>query len=372
MVERGRVAAFYGPGNAFVIKEYDLPEPEPGALLLKTSMANVCGSDLHQWRGEFDLAAFGRPYPQILGHEMTARVHRLGDGVTHDTAGNQLRLGDRVVFRYFHPCGRCRACLKRVFRACPFARSYLTKSCDETPHFYGAFAEYHYLSPGAAVFKVPDTLSDSMVAGANCALSQVVGGLQLADLQLGENVVIQGAGGLGVYAAAVAREMGAGQVIVIDGISERLALAEGFGADATVDFRELSDPEARIKRVLELTDGWGADIVVEVAGHPRVCHEGLRMVGRTGRYLEIGNISPGLTYELDPSWLIFGNRTMYGMVYYEAEHLRQAIQLIERTRDTYPWDQVISHTFPLDAIDEAFRLSDAGQVTRAAIVMDSH
>lgn len=370
MAETGRVAAFYGPGRPFEIKEYVLPEPEPGAILLKTSVANVCGSDLHQWRGEFDLAAFGRPYPQILGHEMAATVHRLGAGVTRDTAGQELREGDRVVFRYFHPCGSCRACVKRVFRACPYARSYLTRSCDESPHFYGAFAEYHYLSPGAAVFRVPDTLTDTMVAGANCALSQVVGGLQLAGLRLGETVVIQGAGGLGVYATAVAKEMGAGEVIVVDGISERLALAEGFGADHTVDFRELPDPDARIKRVLDLTDGWGADIVVEVVGHPRVCNEGLRMVGRTGRYLEIGNISPGLTYELDPSWLIFGNRTMYGMVYYEAEHLQQALQLMERTATTYPWDRVISHTFRLEEIGEAFNRSDAGEVTRAAIVFD--
>src|SRR5215212_10799230 len=142
MTETGRAAAFYGPGNSFRINEYQLPDPEPGAILLKTSVANVCGSDLHQWRGEFDLAAFGRPYPQILGHEMAATVHRLGEGVTRDTAGEDLHEGDRVVFRYFHPCGRCRACLKRVFRACPFARSYLTRSCDESPHFYGAFGEF--------------------------------------------------------------------------------------------------------------------------------------------------------------------------------------------------------------------------------------
>lgn len=370
MTERGRVAAFYGPGTEFVIKDYELPEPEPGAILLRTTMANVCGSDLHQWRGEFDLAAFGRPYPQILGHEMSATIYRLGDGVMRDTAGQELSVGDRVVFRYFHPCGKCRACLKRVFRACPNARAYLLNSCDQSPHFYGAFAEFHYLSPGAAVFKVPDALTDAMVTGANCALSQVVGGLQLAQLSFGETVVIQGAGGLGVYAAAVAKEMGAGQVIVIDGISDRLALAEGFGADTTIDFRELREPDQRVKRVLDLTDGWGADVVVEVAGHPRVCNEGLKMVGRTGRYLEIGNISPGLTYELDPSWLIFGNRTMYGMVYYEAEHLAQALRLMERTVTKYPWDRVISHEFPLDRIGEAFRLADAGEVTRAAIVMD--
>jgi threonine dehydrogenase-like Zn-dependent dehydrogenase len=322
---------------------------------------------LHQWRGEFDVAKFGRPYPQILGHEMTGTVHALGEGLTRDTAGQPLAIGDRIVFRYFHPCGKCRACLKRIFRACPYARAYLTSSADVAPHFFGAFADYHYLMPGAAIFKVPDELTDEMVAGVNCALSQVTGGLQLAQLSLGDNVVIQGAGGLGIYATAVARELGAGKIIVIDGIPERLALARDFGADETIDLRDLPAPEDRVRRVIELTDGWGADLVAELVGHPRVNPEGLQMVGRTGRYLEIGNISPGLTYTIDPSHLIFRNISMYGMVYYEAEHLQQALQLMARTRDRYPWHRVLSHSFALEDINTAFEMSDQGKVTRAAI-----
>jgi threonine dehydrogenase-like Zn-dependent dehydrogenase len=244
----------------------------------------------------------------------------------------------------------------------------LTNSCDVPPHFYGAFGDYYYVRPAAAIFKVPDELSDTMVAGVNCALSQVVGGMQLAGVKLGENVVIQGAGGLGVYATAVAKEMGAGQVIVIDSIPERLELARGFGADQIIDIKQFPDSDLRVKRVMELTDNWGADVVAELVGHPRVNNEGLRMVGRTGRYLEIGNISPGLTFELDPSTLIFGNRSILGMVYYEAEHLQQALDLMRRTRDRYPWHRVVSHTFPLDQINEAFVAADRGQVTRAAIV----
>ena len=367
MAVQGRAALFYGPGKPFELKEYRVPDPEPGALVMKIGVANVCGSDLHQWRGEFDVAKFGRPYPQILGHEMTGRVHALGEGLERDMAGQPLAVGDRIVFRYFHPCGHCRACLKRIFRACPFARSYLTNSADVQPHFFGAFADYHYLMPGAAILKVPDELSDEMVAGVNCALSQVTGGLQLAQLKLGENVVIQGAGGLGVYATAVARELGAGKIIVIDGIPERLDLAREFGADETIDLRELREPQQRIQRVIELTDGWGADVVAELVGHPRVCAEGLQMVGRTGRYLEIGNISPGLTYEIDPSQLIFKNITMYGMVYYEAEHLQQALDLMARTREKYLWKKVLSHSFDLEDINQAFEMADQGKVTRAAI-----
>ncbi|MDQ3810271.1 MAG: zinc-binding dehydrogenase [Chloroflexota bacterium] len=364
----GRAAAFYGAGKPMDIKEYPVIDPEPGWIVVRMTMANVCGSDLHQWRGEFDVSRFGRPYPQILGHEMTGTVHTLGEGVERDTAGQPLRPGDRVVWRYFYPCGTCRACLKRITRACPNARTYLARSCDEAPHFYGAFGDYYVLRPGAAIFKVPDELTDAMVAGINCALSQVVGGMQLSGMKLGDNVVIQGAGGLGVYATAVAKELGAGQVIVIDSIPERLQLARDFGADQLIDIEESPDPDMRVKRVLELTDNWGADVVAELVGHPRVCNEGLRMLGRTGRYLEIGNINPGLTFELDPSTLIFGNRSILGMVYYEAEHLQQALELMRRTRDRYPWARVVSHTFPLEQINEAFAEADRGRVTRAAIV----
>jgi len=119
---------------------------------------------------------------------------------------------------------------------------------------------------------------------------------------------------------------------------------------------------------LELTDNWGADVVAELVGHPRVCNEGLRMLGRTGCYLEIGNINPGLTYELDPSTLIFWESVDPGMVYYEAEHLQQALDLIRRTRSHYPWHEVVSHIFPPERINEAFVEADQGRVTRAAIV----
>lgn len=368
MATMGRVAAFYGSGRPMQIEEYPVPEPEPGAVVLKMNVANVCGSDLHQWRGEFDVSKFGRPYPQILGHEMTGSVFQLGEGVTADTAGQPLNVGDRVVFRYFYPCGNCPACRKGITRACPFARSYLANSCDVPPHFYGAFADYYYVRPGAAIFKVPEGLADTTVAGINCGLSQMVGGLELAQLEPGEAVVIQGAGGLGVYATALAKELGARQVIVVDAIRERLELARDFGADVTIDINEIPKTVDRVQRVRELTGGWGADVVVEVVGHPRVVNEGLEMLGRTGRYLEIGNVTPGLTFELDPSVLVQRNITVFGMVYYEAQHLQQALERLERTREKYPWNKVVSQTFPLEQINQAFEAADRGEVTRAAIV----
>ncbi|MGN6361610.1 MAG: zinc-binding dehydrogenase [Thermomicrobiales bacterium] len=365
--EYGVAALFHGVGTPMELKEYPVPEPKPGAIVMRITLANVCGSDLHQWRGEMDLAALGRPLPQILGHEMTGRVTALGEGVTTDSAGAPLAVGDRIIFRYFNPCGRCRACLRRRFQACPFARTDLLRSCEDAPHFHGAFAQYHYLPPGSVVFKVPDDLEDALVAGLNCALAQVVCGMQRADLHLGDNVVIQGAGGLGVYATAVAKELGAGQVIVVDGVPERLELARAFGAAATIDLRELPQASDRVQRVHELTGGWGADVVAELAGFARVVPEGVLMLGRTGTYIEIGNISPGQTVTFDPSWLTLQNKSVLGILYYEAEHLKQALDLVHRARRKYPFERVLSHTFPLDQVNEAFQAADRGEVTRASI-----
>ena len=143
-------------------------------------------------------------------------------------------------------------------------------------------------------------------------------GLDVARIELGETVVIQGAGGLGIFATATARELGAGRVIVIDGVQERLDLAAAFGADELIDLRELRTPSQRVERVKELTDGWGADVVVEVAGVIGAMSEALEMLGNGGRLVEIGNIVAGTSFDLAPTTLnqrnvsILGRRLLRG------------------------------------------------------------
>jgi threonine dehydrogenase-like Zn-dependent dehydrogenase len=241
-------------------------------------------------------------------------------------------------------------------------------SCDVWPHFKGTFGDYFYLYPNHTVFKVPDDLPDELVVGVNCAMAQVTCGWELAGLAVGEQVVIQGAGGLGLYAIAVARERGAGRIIVVDGVSERLEVASMFGADAFVDLRDLPQPEQRIKRVRELTDGWGADVVMELAGFPQVTQEGVQMVGPGGRYVEIGNISPGLTYPADPAHWVVQNITVIGNNHYSRRHLRDALDLLHRTRHKYPFDRIVSHKFPLTEINEVMAAQNEGHITRASLV----
>ena len=260
--------------------------------------------------------------------------------------------------------------------ACLMAMATLVRPCEEAPHFVGGFADYYYVKGRQSVFKLPDAVTDQMAAGANCALSQVIHGLQVAKAGLGEYVAVQGAGGLGIYACAVAKEMGADRVIVIDSIPARLELARQFGADEVIDMREFDDPRARVARVHELTDGHGADVVVEVAGVPEAVPEGIRMLGRGGRYLEMGNISPRRTYKADPSLLVGFNRSILGVSLYPPMVLKQAVDFIERTRDRYPFEKMASHRFTLDRIDEAFaearvKPSDDTPVTRIAIAAEA-
>ena len=369
MAETGLVARFHGADKPWEMYEYPVPAPEPGAAIIKIALSNICGSDLHYWRGDMDVIQMGRPLPLVLGHEAAGTIHKLGDGVEADSAGEPLHVGDRVIFRYFYPCGRCRMCLRGTFRSCPTRLSQWLVSSDEWPHFQGTFGQYYYLRPNHAVFKVPDNLEDDVVAGINCALTQVVAGLDRAGLSLGQTVAIQGAGGLGVYAALVAREMGAAEVIVIDGVDERLELARAFGADRVIDMREHDTPEKRVEEVKNLTDGWGADITVEVVGNPAVMQEGILMTSPEGVYLEIGNINREWKGEIDPSELIFSNRTLMGVSHYEAGDLKRAIDLVAATRTKYPWERVLSHVFPLSEINEAMEQQDKGHVTRSAIKM---
>jgi threonine dehydrogenase-like Zn-dependent dehydrogenase len=207
-----------------------------------------------------------------------------------------------------------------------------------------------------------------MVAPANCALSQVLYGLDAVGFGFGENIAIQGAGGLGIYATAVARDMGADKVIVIDGIEERLELARAFGADELIDMRELKTPAERVQRVKELTGGWGADVVAELVGFPHVIPEGIDMLGNGGRYLEIGNISYGMACELQPSVLTTANKSIVAVMLYDRLSLKKALDFLSRAKDKYPFDKILSRTYPLEEINKAFEEQDKGLVSRSTII----
>ncbi|MBI4596497.1 MAG: zinc-binding dehydrogenase [Candidatus Tectomicrobia bacterium] len=360
----GKAAIFTKALEPMAIREIPIPKVEPNGILVKVTLANICGSDVHIWRGDTPL----RPGEHIIGHEMAGTVHELGGNIKTDSSGLPLAVGDSIVYPYFYFCGRCYACLKGERAAC----INMMRSPAEQAGIYismGAYAEYYYLRPNHFVFKVPPGLTDEMVSPVNCALSQVIYGLQKARLQFGESVIIQGAGGLGLYATAVARDMGASQVIVIDKFEDRLKMASAFGADHVVNLTELDTQEKRLQKIRELTNGWGADVVVEVVGSPQVIPEGMRMLKNCGRYLVMGSINPKQMVSIEPARLIFGRQSIIAIATYEPWVIPQALDFLSRNKKRYPFDKLLSHKFPLEQINEAFQLSVEGKVVRAAIAM---
>ena len=176
-------------------------------MLIRVSLANICGSDLHFWRGDAPLRLPDDGW--IFGHEMTGRVARLGARVKTDSLGRPLKEGDRVAYTYFYPCGRCYACLNKEPAACP-NKIERPLGPERVPAPPRRLRRPLLPAPGRRTSSRCRTRCPTrLVAPVNCALSQVIYGLHVAGLRFGDRVVIQGAGGLGIQAAAVAKDMGA-------------------------------------------------------------------------------------------------------------------------------------------------------------------
>jgi threonine dehydrogenase-like Zn-dependent dehydrogenase len=372
---KGRVAVLRAYGGEFDLREYPVPEVEPGALLVRLTRAGVCGSDLHIWRGEMKETYGASPQDLTFGHEMCGRVERLGAGVTVDSMGLPLREGDRVTYLYFFPCGRCPVCLHDEMGNCP-RKGRANRVAGTPPYFNNAYGDYYYLRPGHFVFKIPDEISDDIATPSNCALSQVLYGLRRAGLRAGHSVVIQGAGGLGINAVAVARDMGADRIIVIDRLAERLELARAFGADHTLSTAELTTADRRVEAVKELTDGFGADVVADLVGYPDVIPEGLRMLRGGGGYLEVGSIAPGNVFSYDATALVRGNVRFVATSNYSPWALEQSLAFLRRNLRRFPFERIVSHVFPLERISDGFRQADwlqhqsgSSRISRAAISM---
>jgi len=368
-VFEGRIARFDAPDTPFTLTTVTLPEIGPGEILVKVSRTNICGSDVHAWHGTFATAGLGGALPTVLGHEMVGSVAALGQDVDRDSDGRPLAEGTRVVFPYFFACHTCRNCLAGRRIACLNLRMAMLGRADRAPYFVGGFGDYFVLPAGAVVYTVPDSVPDQLAAGANCALSQVMYGLERAEQTFGDDVVVQGAGALGLYAVAVAKARGARRVIAVDGVPERLELARAFGADEVIDIADLADPRDRAKRVRQLTGGRGADVVVEVVGQPSAIDEGLRMLGQFGRYVEIGNINFGRTFDFDPSRFVFANKTMIGVSLYDPVVLSRALDFLERYQGSLPLDRLAAVTYPLEDIDAAFASAGARRDVRASILL---
>jgi len=344
------------------IRTYPLSDPEPGSIRVKVLRANICGSDVHVWAGEHPILKSDI----ALGHEAVFAIEKLGDGVDRDFAGAPVKPGDRIVAPYFRTCHHCAACKRGDFPNCLNAYGHLSNHPDTPPHFYGTLSTHSILFPYQYFFKVPDALDNYLVSSINCAMSTVYFALDRLGLQMGAYLVIQGAGGLGLHATAIASEKGA-KIIVIDGIEERLHLAREFGARYTININESKTPEARIERIKTITGGELADCAIELVGKPAAVAEGLHYLHPGGRYAIVGNVSPFDTAELAPGLIVRNNLTVIGSLRYDPWYLFKCLQFLERYSERYPYNKFSERVYALEDVNQALEDSENHRVARPAI-----
>ena len=333
MGRTGRAAVMVG--ERFEMREYEVPEPEPGSILLRQEMAGICGTDLHNWEHQ------GLEGEILLGHENVGIIEQLGDGVETDYFGQTLKEGDRVVFFPRTPGG-----------------IYGFMDADGPPAFTGGFADYMYLfHPESVVYKVN---MPPEVAVITEPFNIGVHGVMRSGLKFGDTAVIQGSGAIGLVTLICARVSGAGRLIIVGGPPGRLELAKKMGADVTIDIGEVSDLEERTRLVLEETQrGEGADVVFECAGFLPAINEGLGYVRYGGTYVEMGHFVDIGTFEFNPNQMLMRKNLRLEAIWGgRAEYFARAIPILEKNE--FPYAEMVSHVLPLERIAEGFNALASG------------
>ncbi|SEP73231.1 S-(hydroxymethyl)glutathione dehydrogenase / alcohol dehydrogenase [Microlunatus flavus] len=353
----------------FRVEELRRPEPRDGEVLVEVAACGVCHTDLHVHDGS---VAF--PLPAVLGHEVSGTVRAVGRGVEH------LSEGDAVVGAFIMPCGRCRMCTRGREELCEpfFAQNRLNGTLyDGTTRLFdadgapvamysmGGLAE-HAVMPALAAAPIPAgaPLADSAILG--CAFLTAYGALvHVGDVQPGASVAVIGAGGVGLSLVAVAKALGAAQVVAVDLADDRLRAATELGATATVNGRT----QDVVATVRDLTGG-GADVVVEAIGQPATFRQATEVVADGGRCVMIGIAPVGRTAEVEITRLVrrkiqvcgsFGGRPRTDLA-----HLGRLVA--DGRLDP---GALISRRFALGEADEAYRLLAEGRIVgRALVEMD--
>jgi alcohol dehydrogenase len=361
--DTAKAAVMTAQGRPLEMIRYPLPDPEPGALLVRVTCCTICGSDIHSWSGRRS-----SPVPVILGHEIVGSIIAMGDGVQTDAGDRALAVGDRVTWTIADNCGKCYYCReKHLPMKCRRLKKYGHDSCDTPPHLVGGFAEVCYIGPGTGVVKIPDEVPDAVAAPANCALATVAAGWETGRVRAFENVLIQGAGALGIYAAALASHCGCRRIIVSDVQEPRLELARAFGATDTINAGQMTTDEF-VGAVRQLSGGFGVDCAMEVAGAPELIPPGLACLRTGGRYVEIGNSFPGAVFSYDASDIVWRRLTICGVHNYDTAHLQHAIDFLAAAARKFPFEKIVTHRYPLDEINEAIKTAASGESIRVAVV----
>ena len=346
----------YGP-NKIEIKDVEVPKIGFGEVLVKVHGCSICNTEVRYWRGtEKDDPLLQRMLhvPVILGNENYGEVADTGPGV------NKWKVGDRVVSEVCAGvCGHCMYCRTGYPQLCAEIK-WLGRAID------GAFAEYFKV--GAQwLHKIPDSVSDDDAALTEMSAVVMQNLSEISKVQAGDVVVIIGPGPIGQMASQVAKALGARIVMVlgIEGDEKRLKMASDLGADITINQDE-KDPYPVI---LELTEGRGADIVVEACGFPSAVEQALDLVRKGGKIAQIGS---GKRERISITWdkIFMNNITVYGTNAHGWNAWQKSLDLMSVGK--IKGAPLLTHKFLLEDWQKGFEIAENKTGIKVALVPELH
>jgi len=327
----------------FEVREVPDPVLPEDGLILRVTACGVCGSDLRRWREGLPPGVDGI----IPGHEIAGEVIAVGPKAARVAVGNRLALGPDIH------CGHCWYCRRGLFNLCDH-----TRFLGITPGLPGGFAERLAIGgdvlANGIVHAVPDGLSDEIAALAEPCSSVLASHLK-TNTSLNDTVVVIGAGPIGCLLVATARARGARAFIVVRS-ARRRALVERFAPDAIID----SSQEDMVARTRALTGGLGADIAICANPDASTQEAAVRMVRKGGKVVIFGGLPKAhpLT-TLDSNRIHYGEIEVIGAFSYHPTAHAMALDLF--ARNVIPVEKLITHRYPLDAIDAAFAMANSGE-----------
>ena len=327
-----KAAMLYGVKD-LRIQDVPVPKLEANEVLVRVKAATTCGTDLKIFqRGYIEKII---KLPSVFGHEWAGDVVEIGESLEWPKKGMRVRAGNSA------PCLHCTMCQKGKYNL-----------CEDMIWLWGAYAEYIKV-PARMVLvnmqEIPSHVSYEEAAITE-PLACVLHGIEEARVRLGDIVVIIGAGPIGLLHLLAVKKIGVEKAIVIDLVEDRLNFAKKLGADETINGKK-TDVSETVRR---LTNGYGADVVIEAIGLPATWEQALKLVRKGGTVLEFGGCSPGTEIKVDAEMLHYGETTVLGAFHTTPLHFRKALNLIaSRTIDVKP---LITRRMQLEEIREAFEI----------------
>jgi L-iditol 2-dehydrogenase len=361
-MRRARAAVIPAPGQPVELREFPLPDLAPGEALLAVHCSEVCGTDVHLHHGRLA----GVPYPLIPGHVSAGTLVAVR-GELRDVHGAALREGDAVTFLDVHrTCHRCWYCLvAKASTRCPERKVYgITYGAADG--LCGGWADHVHLLAGTRLLRLEDLAPRDFLRG-GCALPTALHGLERAQVQIGDAVLVLGAGPVGLSCAALARAAGAATVLAIGGPASRLDTARAMGADHVLGLA--GEPADREAWVRERTAGRGADVVIEAAGVPAAVVQAMRCARDGGRVVVLGQYTDHGEVPFHPHGDLnkkhLDVRGCWGSDY---SHFHRAVQVAGHPRLGEPWRRLPVREFALASVGEALAAVAAGEVVKALVI----